>query len=125
MVFSDLGVSVLNSADVLELVPLDLSQFRVYRVESSANSDVMRLYVDGVLEKTVQMPADTRMGFNWAGGCTSCSACSDANWDYVHFENVTPQVPALSAAGLVSLVGIVTLLGVCGRAFENKRSNSA
>jgi hypothetical protein len=74
-------------------IPVDPTQPHSFRIESPANSPVMRVYVDGCLVTTTMALDYPFNFFHWGGGAQSPPSSSSCDWDYVRFSQPSSPSP--------------------------------
>lgn len=104
--FSSDGVYINNSDNQLILVDADIFRMRTYRIESQPNSDVGRLFIDGVLKAEWTARTSALNHFQIASGSISDGTSADVDWDFVRFSQFSEPVPTTSEWG----VAVMTLL---------------
>ncbi|MES2661050.1 MAG: cadherin-like beta sandwich domain-containing protein [Verrucomicrobiota bacterium] len=85
-------------------VPLNLSGFHTYRLESPANSNVLYFYYDGKLVYTGTGKSEGLNGFGFGDGFGAGGNHGDADWDYIEFGQVSGYSQPSANANLDALV---------------------
>jgi len=68
------------------LVPVDVFEFHIYRIESPPDSPELRFYIDGSLELVTEALPVSLNEFRWGGGTFFTEASGDAIWDWVRLS---------------------------------------
>ncbi len=123
--FDASGVRLKNASGGDDFVPLNASQMRTYRIESPANSNEVRLFVDGLLVHSGLAQSHSANGFNFGDGISSAGNSGDANWNFVRVRQGIPLtvevrstvrgIPTLSIWALGLLVFLLGFSGATAR----------
>ncbi|MGD2110660.1 MAG: hypothetical protein PVI86_14875 [Phycisphaerae bacterium] len=109
--FGDDGLHVRDANNELLFVDGAIYQMRTYRLESQANSNVARLFIDEELAAEWNAPTTSFNGVQIASGSIANGTSGDIDWDHVRFSRNEPVVPATSDWGLAVMLVLVLTAG--------------
>lgn len=117
--FSNGGVVLATAAGDVP-ISVDVSTFHTYRLESSANSRSLNLFIDGGLVYNGFAKSYSGLnGFDFGDGISTPNNGADADYDYIRISSKTPTVlpvPAPTSALILGLGAVGVFL--CKRRFQ-------
>ena len=125
--FTPVGVEVLTPTGNVS-VPVDVSQFHTYRIESPPNSDAVTLFVDGVQMFSGTAASTSSKFIGWGDGVTPAGNGADVDWEYVRFSNGTATYSPFGqgcagTAGTLELSSVAGQLPWIGESFQLQATN--
>lgn len=105
--FEPNGVQIPNF-NSFSFVPVDVSQFHTYMLETPGSSNIAHFYIDDNQVASVLVPVIGLNGFDFGDGISASGNGADVDWDYIRVFQDVPE-PTSAGMALLSLLSISAL----------------